>query len=61
MSYSSKRDVGERSAGAIWGVMRDCKLSPLRDFPLELSRDESLKHAFGQVQAIAGLPLFVNN
>ncbi len=48
MSYSSKRDVRERSAGAVWGVMRDV--------PLELSRDESLKHAFGQVHAIDDLP-----
>ncbi len=38
-----------RGTGAIWGVMRD--------FPLELSRDESLKHAFGQVQAIDDLPV----
>ncbi len=29
---------------------------PLRDLPLELSRDETLKHDFGQVQAIDDLP-----
>ncbi len=29
---------------------------PLSDVPLELSRDESLKHAFGQVHAIDDLP-----
>lgn len=51
VSYSSKKDAQEGMYNAVWGVMRDCKL------PLELS----LKHAFGQVQVIDGLPLFVSN